>query len=108
MKARSRTSHTALALAVGLAAGLTTPLAAGRADAASGTVFEVAPVIAEIKRQLTAVDAGASAAGPGGLRIEDAQLDLALVENPAGGERTSSSPAPITWRERRKRRRGRR
>ncbi len=84
MKARSRTSHTALALAVGLAAGLTTPLAAGRADAASGTVFEVAPVIAEIKRQLTAVDAGASAAGPGGLRIEDAQLDLALVENPSG------------------------
>ncbi|MFO1154757.1 MAG: hypothetical protein U1E42_14015 [Rhodospirillales bacterium] len=50
-----------------------------RAENAPGSVFEVAQVLTEIKRQLTAAEAGA-----GGLRIEDAQLDLALVEAPGG------------------------
>ena len=79
---RARTAHLVLALAVVVAAPLTAFVAMGRADAASGTVFEVGQVIAEIKRQIAAADAGAGVAG--GLRIEDAQLDLALVEHPGG------------------------
>jgi hypothetical protein len=79
---RARTAHLALALAVVVAAPLTAFVAMGRADAASGTVFEVGQVIAEIKRQIAAADAGAGASV--GLRIEDAQLDLALVEHPGG------------------------
>ena len=73
---RARTAHLALAVAMALAASF----AGGRADAASGTVFEVAQVIGEIKRQIAAADAGAT----GGLRIDDAQLDLGLVDNPGG------------------------
>jgi hypothetical protein len=48
--------------------------------AASGSAFEVRPVIEEIKRQLGQVNEATA----GGLRIEDAQLDLALVESLSG------------------------
>jgi hypothetical protein len=66
---------TALAALTAVAA-----VAAGSAAAAAGSAFEVGQVVAEVKRQLAQVNAEAV----GGLRIDDAQLDLVLVESLTG------------------------
>ena len=81
-----------LALAVAMVAAAMMAMLTGRAEAAAGSTFEVAAVIAEIKRQLAAAEA-TGAAGGAALRIDDAQLDLALVENPAGRGGTFVVPA---------------
>ncbi|MFO1128170.1 MAG: hypothetical protein U1E66_07060 [Rhodospirillales bacterium] len=84
MKARPWPLRSAQTVALAAALGLA-PLTAVQAAAApavqtpTGTVFDLGTVIAELKRQIAAADAG-----PAGLRIDDAQLDLGLVEPPGG------------------------
>lgn len=62
---------------------LTLDVAAAPAEAASGSAFDIAAVVEEVKRQLAQVDDG-GAATPGRLRIDDAQIDLVLVESLSG------------------------
>lgn len=69
-----------MTLAILMIIAIAASVAASPAAAASGSGFEVAQVIEDIKRQLAQVNEAAA----GGLRIDDAQLDLALVESPTG------------------------